>query len=84
METRTIIETKLYFLSLQHILDGAILPIVAFEDYSKLEEWVESQKKRWTDIQEGKKIIKRFKQGSILEWYLPPKSMEPIEHPSRE
>lgn len=82
METRTIEETKLYYLSLQHILEGKIRPIVAFDDLTKLEDWMKSQKQEWTDLQEdGTKIRKKFKKGSLLEWYLPPKTIEPTEQP---
>lgn len=82
METRTIEETKLYYLSLQHILEGKIRPIVAFDDLMFLSDWMNSQKNEWTDIQEdGRKIRKKFKKGSLLEWYLPPASMEPTEQP---
>jgi len=49
METRTIEETKIYYLSLQDMREGKdrILPVVAFEEYSKLEEWVKAQKRNW-------------------------------------
>lgn len=51
METRTIEETKIYYLSLQDMREGQdrILPVVAFDELEKLLEWMNAQKKNWTD-----------------------------------
>ena len=93
METRTIEETKIFYLSLADMRGWVdrILPVVAFEELSRLEEWMEAQKEPWTDLNEdgtkdeyGKthKYQKTYKKGSPLEWYNPPENMEPIEHPT--
>lgn len=87
METRTIEETKIYYLSLQDMREGKdrILPVVAFDEYSKLEEWVKAQKRSWKSESEGGVIYnKKFRKETPLEWYYPPKSMEPIEFPTGE
>lgn len=45
METRTIEETKIYYLSLKSTIDGKVLPVVAFHDYDELIKWMDSQRK---------------------------------------
>lgn len=75
METRTITQVKIYTLTLNPIMNRAEdRRVVALSsDYDRLIAWYRDQMvPEWRDGQ----WYKYFRQGSPLEWYNPPRTLE--------